>query len=208
MMFSVTSVIQFFIYLDDILIFSLDLETHRTHVRHVLQHHLYVKCEFHSSTVSFLRFIISEGTVSMDFLVLQIFYRKFIKNFSAIASPSHTLTSSKKHIVWTKQAEEVFQLQKERFATAPVLTLPGPKFQLIVEVDACDVGTGAVLSQRSLRDCRLHPCAFLSKKLSLAERNYNIGNRTPGSEGSFGRVETLVGGGWTTMSGLNRSQKP
>lgn len=43
-------------YLDDILIFSPDPETHQRHVRqvlqHLLQHHLYVKaerCKFHSS---------------------------------------------------------------------------------------------------------------------------------------------------------------
>lgn len=54
-----------FVYVDDILIFSPDLETHKKHVQQVLQrflqHQLYVKaekCDFHSSTVALLGFII------------------------------------------------------------------------------------------------------------------------------------------------------
>lgn len=52
-----------------------------------------------------------------------------------------------------------------------------PKRQFIVEVDASDVGIGGILSQKSAADRRLHPCAFLSRKLSPVERNYNVGNR-------------------------------
>ena len=47
----------------------------------------------------------------------------------------------------------------------------------MVEVDASNNGVGAVLSQRSEKDNKLHPCAFLSRKLSPAERNYDVGNR-------------------------------
>lgn len=61
-----------FVYLNDILIFSVDLSTHQRRVHKVLQrlldNHLYIKlekCVFHS-TVSFLSFMIGEGTVSMD----------------------------------------------------------------------------------------------------------------------------------------------
>ncbi len=34
-----------------------------------------------------------------------------------------------------------------------------------------------MISQRSPTDDRMHPCAFLSHRLSPAERNYDIGNR-------------------------------
>lgn len=47
----------------------------------------------------------------------------------------------------------------------------------MVEVDASDLGVGAVLSQRSVEDGKLHPCAFLSHRLSPAECNYDVGNR-------------------------------
>ncbi len=47
----------------------------------------------------------------------------------------------------------------------------------MVEVDASEVGVGAVLSQRSSSDDKVHPCAYFSHRLSPAERNYDIGNR-------------------------------
>lgn len=62
-----------FVYLDDILIFSPDLNTHVTHVKSVLkrllEHQLYVKaekCEFHQKSVSFLGYVVVEGEVKMD----------------------------------------------------------------------------------------------------------------------------------------------
>ncbi|KAI3357228.1 hypothetical protein L3Q82_015689 [Scortum barcoo] len=78
---------------------------------------------------------------------------------------------------WGPRAEEAFQRLKRMSTTAPVLTMPDPQLQFIVEVDASNEGVGAVLSQRSPQDQRIHPCAFLSCKLSPAERNYDIGNR-------------------------------
>ena len=101
-----------FVYLDDILIFSPDEETHIQHVSQVLQklleNQLFCKaekCEFHAKTVSFLSYIITANHVHMDpvkvsaveswptptnrkqiqqFLGFANFYRRFIRNFSAI----------------------------------------------------------------------------------------------------------------------------
>lgn len=36
---------------------------------------------------------------------------------------------------------------------------------------------GAVLSQRSALDLKLHPCAFFSHRLNTTERIYDVGNR-------------------------------
>lgn len=52
-----------------------------------------------------------------------------------------------------------------------------PTPAVIVDVDASDTRIGAVFSLWSAADNKLHPCAYLSPKLSLAERNYNVGNR-------------------------------
>ena len=46
-----------------------------------------------------------------------------------------------------------------------------------MEVDASNTGVGAVLSQRSAGDAKVHPYAFYSHRLSPAERNYDIGNK-------------------------------
>lgn len=61
-------------YLDNILIYSPDLETHKKQVRLVLQrrlwqHNLYVKaekCKFHKTKISFLGYITDTSGVSMD----------------------------------------------------------------------------------------------------------------------------------------------
>lgn len=44
-----------------------------------------------------------------------------------------------------------------------------------MEADTSEVGIGAVLSQKG-EDKRLHPCAFLSHRLTPTERNYHVGN--------------------------------
>ncbi|CAJ0943660.1 unnamed protein product [Ranitomeya imitator] len=46
-----------------------------------------------------------------------------------------------------------------------------------VEVDASEIGAGAVLSQRDSDGSLMKPCAFFSRKFSPAERNYDVGNR-------------------------------
>ena len=60
-------------YVDDILIASKDLQSHRKMVRQVLQklqdHHLFLKlekCEFEQSVVEFLGMVISENSVAMN----------------------------------------------------------------------------------------------------------------------------------------------
>ncbi|KAK3551620.1 hypothetical protein QTP70_020828 [Hemibagrus guttatus] len=45
------------------------------------------------------------------------------------------------------------------------------------EVDASDSGIGAVLSQRHGQPGKLFPCAYFSRKLTDAERNYDVGNK-------------------------------
>ena len=43
-----------------------------------------------------------------------------------------------------------------------------------VEADSSDFATRAVLSQQDPEDDKWHPIAFLSKSLSLVERDYEI----------------------------------
>nr|XP_033950059.1 uncharacterized mitochondrial protein AtMg00860-like [Pseudochaenichthys georgianus] len=142
------------------------------------------KCEFHVKTISFLGYIISANQIQMDpekvsavanwpsptnrkkvqqFLGFANFYRRFIRNFSGIAAPLHALTSPHVMFKWNIQADEAFQKLKKLFTTAPILTVADPRRQFIVEVDASNDGIGAVLSQRSVQDNKLHPCAFLSR---------------------------------------------
>lgn len=60
------------------------------------------------------------------------------------------------------------------FTTSPIL--PDPTRQFIVGVDALDMGTRAVLSQRSVSDNKLRPCTLLTRKLTPSERYYDVGD--------------------------------
>ncbi len=194
-----------YVYLDDILIFSSSLQEHVQHVRRVLQrlleNGLFVKaekCVFHAQSVPFLGYIISSEGTRMDpdkvkavvdwptpdsckalqrFLGFANFYRRFIRNFSQLAAPLTALTSTRVMFRWSSAAEAAFSNLKSRFVSAPILVAPDPTRQFVVEVDASEVGVGAVLSQRAASDDRVHPCAFFSHRLSPAERNYDTGNR-------------------------------
>ncbi|KAG1928308.1 retrotransposable element [Pimephales promelas] len=111
------------------------------------------------------------------FLGFANFYRRFIRNFSQVAAPLTALTSVKSSFRWSDAAQTAFDRLKTLFTTAPILLTPDVSRQFIVEVDASEVGVGAVLSQRSAADGKVHPCAFFSHRLSPAERNYDVGNR-------------------------------
>ncbi|XP_077065610.1 uncharacterized protein LOC143718435 [Siphateles boraxobius] len=111
------------------------------------------------------------------FLGFANFYRRFIRNFSQLAAPLLALTSPRVMFRWSDTAETVFAKLKSRFVSAPILVAPDSSRQFVVEVDASEVGVGAVLSQRSSTYDKMHPCAFLSHRLSPAECNYDIGNR-------------------------------
>ena len=194
-----------FVYLDDILIFFPDLESHVQHVRQVLRrllkNRLFVtleKSEFHTSSTTFLGFVSPQGLIMdqtkvkavlewpiptttkklQQFLGFANFYRRFIRNYSMTAAPLTSLLRGKpSSFPWTPAAQEAFSELKERFTTASVLTHPDPQLPFIVEVDASEVGVGAVLSQRVSHDQKVHPCAFFSRRLTPAESRYGVGDR-------------------------------
>ncbi len=112
------------------------------------------------------------------FLGFANFYRRFIRNFSTIAAPlTSLLKGGKRYFVWSTAASEAFQQLKERFTSAPILHHPDPELEFSVEVDASNTGFGAILSQRQGNSAKLYPCAYYSRKLNAAERNYDVGDR-------------------------------
>ncbi len=194
------------VYIDDIIINSRSEAEHRQHVAEVLQrlreNNLFLKaekCSFHQSSVKFLGYHIDQYGIKMDegkvtaiqnwpiptsikelqcFLGFANFYRRFIQNYSSIAGPLTGLLKLKpKWLSWTPSATESFNILKETFITAPILVHPDPDKAFVVEVDASKTGVGAVLSQQLGTPAKLHPCVFFSRKLSPAEKNYDIGNR-------------------------------
>uniref|UniRef100_A0A8K9V225 Gypsy retrotransposon integrase-like protein 1 n=1 Tax=Oncorhynchus mykiss TaxID=8022 RepID=A0A8K9V225_ONCMY len=193
-------------YIDDILIYSATHTAHVSLVRKVLgrllEHDLYVKaekCVFSKRAVSFLGYRISTSGVVMEgdriravrnwptpttvkevqrFLGFANYYRRFIRGFGQVAAPiTSRLKGGPVRLQWSAEADGAFNKLKALFTDAPVLAHPDPSLAFIVEVDASEAGVGAVLSQRSGTPPKLRPCAFFSRKLSPAERNYDVGDR-------------------------------
>ncbi|KAL0161769.1 hypothetical protein M9458_045494, partial [Cirrhinus mrigala] len=106
------------------------------------------------------------------------FYRRFIRNYSTVASPLTSLLKNKpSKLKWTEEANQAFVSLRERFTTAPILKHPDSNVPFVIEVDASDCGIGAVLSQRHGQPGKLHPCTFYSRKLTSAKRNYDVRNK-------------------------------
>ncbi|KAA0065422.1 ty3-gypsy retrotransposon protein [Cucumis melo var. makuwa] len=135
------------VFIDDILICSKTEAEHEEHLRMVLQtlrdNKLYAKfskCEFWLKQVSFLGHVVSKVGVSVDpakievatswprpstvsevrsFLGLAGYYRRFVENFSRIATPLTQLTRKGAPFVWSKACEDSFQSLKQKLVTAP-----------------------------------------------------------------------------------------
>ncbi|MBW0491676.1 hypothetical protein O181_031391 [Austropuccinia psidii MF-1] len=73
---------------------------------------------------------------------------------------------------FNEEALSQFQILKEAFTTAPIISQFNPSLTAIVETDASDYPLGAVLSQ--VNDSGKHPTAFDSCKLLPAELNYEV----------------------------------
>ncbi|WVZ79890.1 hypothetical protein U9M48_027415 [Paspalum notatum var. saurae] len=182
------------VFIDDILVFSINEEEHEKHLRMVLQklrqNQLYAKlskCEFWLFEVSFLGHIISKGGISVDpskikavqdwvapqnvseirsFLGLAGYYRRFVKNFSKIAQPLSKLLSKGATFEWTNKCRLSFEELKKRLTTAPVLIMPDVQKPFIVYCDASRQGLGCVLMQEG------HVVAYASRQLREHEQNY------------------------------------
>ena len=193
------------VYLDDILIYSNSEEEHWDHVRKVLtrlrQHQLFVnldKCDFNTEQLEFLGFIVSTKGISMDpervasikdwprpkthrdvqvFLGFANFYRRFIYQYSKIASPLTDLLQGSKEgkkpgpLNWTPEAQSAFEELRDTFTKAPLLVHFDPKRKIRIETDASGYGIAGILSQLQ-DDGNYHPVAYWSRKMIPAERNY------------------------------------
>jgi hypothetical protein len=162
-------------YLDDILVYSTDVDQHENDVCDVLlalqTAHLKLKsekCRFHTKEVIFLGYVITTEGIKMDpskvesvlswskptnvkevqsFLGFANFYRRFIKGYSGIAAPLTALTHKDQAFEWTGKAQAAFEELKRVFSSAPVLTSFDPEKEIKVETDSSDYAIGAVLSQ-------------------------------------------------------------
>jgi len=106
-----------------------------------------------------------------SFLGFCNFYCTFIPTFSHITCPLNNLIKKNQKWTWDYAKETAFQTLKDICTSYPVLCTPNWSKQFILETNASGYALGTVLMQEF--EDGLHPVAFHSRSLLLAEKNYN-----------------------------------
>ena len=164
-----------FSYLDDILVYSPDMETHLEHLRKLFMKLREadlklkeVKCNFLKKHIQYLgHIVLGKGITPMpeklecikempppktpkevkQFLGLTGYYWKFIPRFSDLARPLNTLTRKDVPFEWTPICQESFKLLKTSLMTEPILTYPDPNHPYVLFTDASKYAWACVLTQ-------------------------------------------------------------
>ncbi|CAI7895943.1 unnamed protein product, partial [Closterium sp. NIES-53] len=110
-----------------------------------------------------------------QFLGFTNYYNRFVPQYAKIAAPLTDLLKKYTPFKWDTPHQQAMEQLQTALTTTPVLILPDPEKDYVVEADASDQAVGAVLMQDHGNG--LQPIAYLSKKLHGTELNYPIHNK-------------------------------
>ena len=168
-------------YLDDILIYSPDVETHLKHLELIFQRLREVdlklkmeKCSFlKKKTIQYLGHIVSGDGIKpvpeklsaiqqmpcpytpkevKQFLGLFGYYRKFIPHYADIARPLHALTRKDTAFEWSDICQRSFDLLKAMVSEEPILVYPDPSRPYVLFTDASKYAWSCVLTQEYIHE--------------------------------------------------------
>lgn len=187
--------IKCFIYLDDVVVFSKSLDEHYDKLKEIFlrlrETNLKLnpkKCTFLQKEILYLGHVCSKDGVKPDkklleavkeypkpvnvkqlqsFLGLANYYRKFIKDFSKIASPLHKLLNKNSKFDWDEKCKNAFENLKLVLTSPPVLAYPQFDKMFTITCDASLDGLGAVLEQDG------HVISYASRSLLPAEKRWS-----------------------------------
>lgn len=191
--------IQCYVYLDDIVIYSYDLDSHIKSLSNVFDRlrHFNLKlqpdkCEFLRKEVSYLGHTITDQGVKPNpdkikavqefpqpkcprdiksFMGLVSYYRRFIPNLSKIAKPLTNLLKKDVPFNWQNEHQLAFEQLKNCLTTAPILSYPDFTKPFVLTCDASNFAISAILSQGPIGNDK--PIAYASRTLNKAECNYS-----------------------------------
>ncbi|MEW8092744.1 MAG: reverse transcriptase domain-containing protein [Candidatus Thiodiazotropha endolucinida] len=185
-------------YLDDIIIlgktFDQALENLQLVFQRLREANLKLKpkkCFLFQPKVTYLGHVVSEDGITCDpakieavkhwptptnkteirsILGLIGYYRKFIPDFSARASPLTKLTRKKAKFQWSEECDHAFLDLKDCLINSPILAFPRCSGTFVLDCDASSYALGGVLSQ--LQDEEERVIAYASHTLNPAQQQY------------------------------------
>ena len=185
-------------YLDDIIVFSSTWEEHFARLRQVFEKLRHAnlklgaeKCTFAAKEVSYMGHRVTEegllpdssllaaireipplkkATEVRSFLGLAGYYRRYVKNFTAIAGPLHALTRKDAVFHWSAECQATFDHLKMLLTTSPITAFPDFSQAFRLSTDASTAGLGATLIQ--FRDGKERIICCTSRSLKQAEKAY------------------------------------
>ena len=188
------------LYMDDIIVPSKTIQQGLERLEHIFQRlrtaNLKLKpskCSLFQTQVGFLGHIVSENGIATNpdkiaavknwvtpknsketksFLGLCSYYRRFVHGFAKLARPLHKVSEKHTKFQWTQECQQSFDKLKAALVSSPILGYPIPGINFILDTDASDEATGAVLSQE--QDGREVVIAYFSKSLSKPETQYCV----------------------------------
>jgi len=191
------------VYLDDVVVFSKDIEKHFEDLqivfKRLIDNNLKLKptkCHFFQTRIKYVGFILDQSGLRSDpekvaaiqnapqpetvteiraFVGFCSYYRKLVRDFSKIAEPLTRLTKSNVRFSWDEEQDTASKLLKKTLLSDQVLIHYDLTQPTQLRTDASDVGLGAILLQKNQEIFR--PVAYASRLLKGAEVNYGISDR-------------------------------
>ena len=185
-------------YLDNIIFFSSTWEEHLARLCQVIERLRHAnlklgaeKCTFAAKEVSYLGHRVTEegllpdssllaaireipppktATEVRSFLGLAGYYRRYVKNFAAIAGPLHALTRKDAAFHCSAACQTSFDKLKTLLTTSPITAFPDFSQAFMLYTDASTAGLGAILAQ--VRDGKEPIICCASRSLNQAEKAY------------------------------------
>ncbi len=188
-------------YLNDILIYFNNELEHEIHVKLILRklqeadlQMNIIKCKFHVTQVLYLKLIIIIEEIKMNsskiniivnwlilinvkdvqsFLDFTNFYRRFIYDYSKIATSLTRLIRKDVFFVWFQKCQVAFNILKKVFTFKIILRHYNSNHKIVIEIDALNYVFEDIFSQYDENEV-LHSVAYFSKKHNSVECNYEI----------------------------------
>lgn len=109
------------------------------------------------------------------FVGLCSYYRRFARNFAAVATPLHALTQKGVVFKWSSECEEAFRSLKHSLTSPPIVAHSIFTLPFLLYTDASHDCIGSVLAQ--MQDGKERVIVYTSHTLTPSEKKWSTYDR-------------------------------